>query len=225
MSFLEPQYDPVLALRDSQGQASLGLSVNYTWWNDPKRLTFVLSRYKFVSKLLAGHQRVLEVGCGDAFGSRIVQQVVSSLTCSDFDSIWLEDARARLDARWPMELVQHDFLASPMALKYQSAYLLDVIEHIPPEQEDTFVGNIVDSLEPHGTLIVGSPSLESQAYASPISKAGHVNCKSGPDLQALGRKFFHHCFLFSMNDEVVHTGFHAMAQYLFILCCEPRPRP
>jgi hypothetical protein len=25
--------------------------------------------------------------------------------------------------------------------------------------------------------------------------------------------------MFSMNDEVVHTGFHPMAHYLFALCC------
>ena len=29
-------------------------------------------------------------------------------------------------------------------------------------------------------------------------------------------------FSFSMNDEVVHTGFLPMAHYLIALCCEPR---
>jgi hypothetical protein len=28
--------------------------------------------------------------------------------------------------------------------------------------------------------------------------------------------------MFSMNDEVVHTGYHKMAHYLFALCCEKR---
>ena len=31
--------------------------------------------------------------------------------------------------------------------------------------------------------------------------------------------FFKHVFLFSMNDEVVHTGFEKMAHYLFVVCC------
>ena len=56
-------------------------------------------------------------------------------------------------------------------------------------------------------LIIGTPSLESQAYASPPSKAGHINCKSGDELKALLSSYFHNVFLFSMNDEVVHTGF------------------
>jgi len=66
--------------------------------------------------------------------------------------------------------------------------------------------------------IIGTPSLESQAYASKASKEGHVNCKSAPDLKELMQRHFHNVFLFSMNDEVVHTGFHPLAHYLFALC-------
>ena len=94
---------------------------------------------------------------------------------------------------------------------FDGAYALDVIEHIPAEQEKIFVGNIVDSLTPEGVLILGSPSLESQAHASPPSKAGHVNCKTGKGLRALMEVFFHNVFMFSMNDEVVHTGYFPMA--------------
>jgi hypothetical protein len=36
------------------------------------------------------------------------------------------------------------------------------------------------------------------------------------------QRFFHNVFMFSMNDEVVHTGYHKMAHYLFALCCGKR---
>jgi hypothetical protein len=42
----------------------------------------------------------------------------------------------------------------------------------------------------------------------------HVNCKSGPELRALLLRHFRTAFLFSMNDEVVHTGFSPLAHYL-----------
>ncbi|CCQ53625.1 hypothetical protein CWATWH8502_2077 [Crocosphaera watsonii WH 8502] len=64
---------------------------------------------------------------------------------------------------------------------------------------------------------MGMPSLESQAYASEGSKQGHVNCKTGKDLKALMLDYFHNVFMFSMNDEVVHTGFFPMSHYLFAL--------
>jgi len=60
-------------------------------------------------------------------------------------------------------------------------------------------------------------SLESQAYASPDSRAGHINCKTGSDLKRVMEVHFHNVFLFSMNDEVVHTGYAKMAHYLLAL--------
>lgn len=215
----EPQYQSCLEIRDRQGLTPLGLMSNQTWHDDPRRLLFVLARYKFVSKMLSGSQHVLEVGCADAFGTRIVLQEVQKLTAIDFDPVFVADTQQRMEERWAFECRLHDMLEGPVAGEFDAAYSLDVIEHITVQQEDRFVQNIVDSLTEHGTLIVGSPSLESQQYASPPSKAGHVNCKTGKDLKELMSRYFHHVFLFSMNDEVVHTGFHPMAHYLFALCC------
>ena len=70
----------------------------------------------------------------------------------------------------------------------------------------------------NGILIIGMPSLESQKYASPQSKAGHVNCKSGNEFRETMENYFSNCFLFSMNDEVVHTGYNKMAHYLIAVC-------
>ena len=66
----EPQYSVSLDYRDKHGQEKLGLMTNQAWYDDPKRLTFTLARYKFVAKMLAGMTDVLEVGCGDAFAHR-----------------------------------------------------------------------------------------------------------------------------------------------------------
>ena len=51
------------------------------------------------------------------------------------------------------------------------------------------------------------PSLESQKYASKISKRHHVNCKTGEQLRRLLKIYFHNIYMFSMNDETLHTGF------------------
>jgi cyclopropane fatty-acyl-phospholipid synthase-like methyltransferase len=103
--------------------------------------------------------------------------------------------------------------------RFDAIYSLDVLEHIHPDNEVRFVTHMLQSLDEHGVMIVGMPSLESQAYASPQSKSGHVNCKSGDDLKTLLKRYFHNVFLFSMNDETVHTGFYPMAHYLIALCC------
>lgn len=215
----EPQYQQVLDIATERGISRLGLMTNESWNLDPRRLLFTLARYKFAARMLAGKERVLEIGCADAFGTRLVQQETGHVTAVDFDPLFIQDVQTRLDPRWPLDCRVHDMLDGPVKGSFDAAYCLDVFEHIAPERERRFIDNILASLDPNGVLLVGMPSLESQAHASPQSRAGHVNCKTGKDLRALMREYFHNVFLFSMNDEVVHTGFAPMAHYLFVLCC------
>jgi hypothetical protein len=214
----EPQYNRCLELRDTIGLTSLGLMTNQVWYDDPRRLTFLLARYKFVAKMLAGCRNVGEVGCGDAFGTRVVLQEVPDVTVYDFDQLFIQDIRSRLDEKWPLKAEVHDIVAGPLPRKHEALFSLDVIEHIAPHNEHVYLANLCESLAENGMLIIGTPSLESQTYASPPSKAGHINCKTASQLKALLEYYFEHVYIFSMNDEVVHTGFSPMAHYLFAMC-------
>jgi 2-polyprenyl-3-methyl-5-hydroxy-6-metoxy-1,4-benzoquinol methylase len=219
----EPQYDSMVEQANACGLETLGLMTSYAWNDDPKRLTFTLSRYKFVSKLLSGRANVLEIGCADAFGTRIVRQEVERLTATDFDPVFIEDVKKRMNPRWSFDALVHDMLSGPVPPRnYDGIYALDVLEHIDPRDEPVFMANLIGSLAPHGAVVLGMPSLESQAYASPNSKAGHVNCKSMPDFKQMMAQYFHNVFVFSMNDEVIHTGYHRMAHYLLALGCEAK---
>ena len=201
-----------------------GVYSGQTWRDDPRRLVFMLSRYKFVAKMLSGMGRVVEIGSSDVFGTRLVQQEGCTVTATDFDGVFLEDARERMKTDgWPCDTLVHDMLSGPVPpANYDAAYSLDVFEHIVPESEDVFVGNIAKSLTADGVALIGSPSLQSQTYASPPSKAGHVNCKDGAEYKAVMLRHFRNVFLFSMNDEVIHTGFTPMAHYRFALCVGPK---
>jgi hypothetical protein len=218
----EPQYNRCVEIRDKQGLTSLGLMTNQVWEDDPRRLTFLLARYKFVAKMLSGKKFVGELGCGDAFGTRIVMLSTEKVVTYDFDPVFVEDIRQRRSERWPIEAHFHDILEAPLPNRHDGIYSLDVIEHIPRTAEDLYLTNLRASLTDDGVLIIGSPSLESQTYASPPSKEGHVNCKSGEELKALLNNYFENVFLFSMNDEVVHTGFAPMAHYLLAVCCQKK---
>ena len=210
----------VLELHADIGFERMGYMSSQAWHDDPRQTLFTMSRYKFVSKMLDGEENVAEIGCGDGFWSRIVRQTVGKLTITDFDPIFIDDARNRHDEKWNLNYVTYDALSAPMTEKYTAIYSLDVMEHIESQSEDIFLTNITRSLCSEGKFIVGMPSLESQEYASDVSRAGHVNCKTGSVLKELMGKYFKHVFLFSMNDEVVHTGFSPMAHYLIAVCCE-----
>ncbi len=217
----QPGYDKQVAI----GQTQLGVLTNFDWHSDPRRLLFRLARYKFVAKMFAGRSKVLELGCGDAFVSPIILQEVDDLTVSDFDQLFLADAEARMREPWTFKTMRHDLLDFYTPIEggpYDGIFALDVLEHIPAEKEHYVLMKIARAMTSHGALIIGMPSLESQAYASDVSKAGHINCLSMPDLKALMLRYFHNVFAFSMSDEVVHTGYHAMAHYILTLCCDKR---
>ena len=220
--FREHQYDEISTLEEEVRVASLGRMRNFDWHNDPRRLLFTLARYKFVSKMFDGYETVLEIGCGDAFATRIVQQTVKKVTATDFDPIFIEEIHDRRQHKWELDAHVHNMVLEPTKQSFDGIFSLDVLEHVQQSDEDAFLKNTCLSLKSHGALIIGMPSLESQTYASEASKIGHVNCKTGTDLRDLMKKYFHSVFMFSMNDEVVHTGFFPMAHYLFAVCCNKK---
>ena len=218
----ESQYGRLIDLYRDQEKEVVGLVQNYTWKIDPRGLLFTFARYKFVGKMFEGFDRVLEVGCGDASATRLVQQTVNEVVVTDFDQVFIDDIERRQQPEWHLDARVHDMVAEPLQENFDGIFSLDVLEHIEAVHEDAFLKNICISLDEHGTFIVGMPSLESQTYASEASKFGHVNCKSGPELRDLLKKYFHSVFMFSMNDEVVHTGFFPMAHYLIAVCCDKK---
>lgn len=203
---IEPQYNAL----HSYPRAQLGLMVNQCWYDDPKMVGIHMARYKFVAKMLAGKQMIAEIGSADGMYTSIVHKhcAPSILHAYDFDPEWKNECPATLT---------HDICTGPLPLgPYDGIYSLDVMEHIA--DEDAYLKHVKDSLKNNGVFIVGMPSLESQAYASPLSKEGHINCKSGEELRRLLLGHFPNVFIFGMNDEVVHTGFLPMCHYLLAVC-------
>ncbi len=212
----ERQYQVQFEALKERGPVPLGPTASQLWRDDPRHLAFLTARYKFVSKILSGKTSALEAGCGDGFGMKLVLQEVRRVHGVDFDPLyarWCEDQAKRegLNATFST----HDLTRVAPKGPFDAAYSLDVIEHIPKRLEKKFLGNIVKSLKRHGILVVGCPNVTAAAYASPQSKAGHINLKSHRELRDLLGAFFHNVLLFSMNDEVVHTGYYPMAHYLF----------
>jgi len=183
-----------------------GSNLDILWEDDPKMLGIRLSRYKFVSKMLSGFNKVIEVGCGDGWLSKVVEHEVHHLIKTDGN---------------PIEGIAH---WNPVDGPYKApigvdgVYALDVLEHVDKFQEEAFISNICKTLNKNGVLIIGMPSLELQPFASPKSKESHINCKTEKQLKDLVSKYFNNIFMFGMTDEVVHTGFAPMNCYRIALC-------
>jgi cyclopropane fatty-acyl-phospholipid synthase-like methyltransferase len=198
----------------------LGNHAAFAWRNDSKHLLFSLSRYKFISKILFGKRITLEIGAGDGWFSKIVGDNVKELVLSD---IIIENKNFfKQNSHNKYDYIIHDFTKSTLKRKFDAIYSVDIFEHIKIKKEISFLTNSIKSLDKNGIYIIGTPSKESQKYASKYSKLYHVNCKTQNELRNLMNKFFFNVLIFSMNDEVVHTGFSGMSHYNFAVCTQKR---
>ena len=200
----------------------LGTASAQDYVHDPKHLSFAISRYKFTAKMLFGLDHVIEVGCGDGFGAPLVAQGVQQLTCTDIDEEQLRDNCARLAMFENIGFEYYDFREKCYPKPAEGLYLVDVLEHIFPEEEARFMCHLAGSLTERGVAVIGTPNASADIHASENSKIGHVNLKQGEQLRALCHEYFHNVFMFGMNDETIHTGYLPMAHYLIALCAGPK---
>ena len=195
----------------------LGPYASHSLRTDSKHLCFVLSRYKFCARLLEGKRKVLEIGCGDAVGLPIVAQAVGRVYATDWDATIIEENARRASFLTNCTFSQFNIVEGPFPETVDAVYSLDVIEHVEPSDERRVMEHIAKSLSSAGICLVGTPNKEASRFASPQSEVGHINLKTHKDLRALMERYFSNVFLFSMNDEVVHTGFYPMAHYLIAM--------
>jgi cyclopropane fatty-acyl-phospholipid synthase-like methyltransferase len=103
--------------------------------------------------------------------------------------------------------------------QFDAVVSLDVIEHIYPENEEVFFNTLSDNMVHNGIVIVGTPNIEAQRFSKESVSDAHVNLYSGEHLKETMNAFFHNVFIFSMNDEAIHTGYWPMAHYYVALGC------
>ncbi|MFT5444822.1 MAG: 2-polyprenyl-3-methyl-5-hydroxy-6-metoxy-1,4-benzoquinol methylase [Myxococcota bacterium] len=217
-------YEAAMGSRIERKGITLGPWTSDSLVDDPKHLAFVMARYKFCAKMLAGKESVLEVGCGDAFGLPLVAQEVGRVHAIDWDPRQLESNAARLSHLQNVDYLLHDLNESAPEVQVDAAYSVDVIEHLEAASEARFMENLIACLKPGGVLITGTPNITAAAYASPQSNIHHINLKSFAGLRDLMESYFDNVFMFGMNDEVLHTGFGPMSHYLWSIAVGPKAR-
>ncbi len=226
-------WDEVMAL-SSGLNLLLGPNATDRYIFDPKRLCFFLSRYKFAAKMLKRCSIIVDVGCGDGMGTlTFAADTQAKLIIGvDFDQRLINHANKVLlpcveqstPNYWSrIRFLQHDVLEKPIPLEAdergaEGLACLDVIEHIEEKLEHEFLARLSDCLIDHGVAVIGTPSDTARNYASNYSDVGHINNYSSDRLQDSLEKHFQRVLMFSMNDEVVHTGFDKLAHYLIAVC-------
>jgi 2-polyprenyl-3-methyl-5-hydroxy-6-metoxy-1,4-benzoquinol methylase len=201
--------------------AILPETYGYLVQEDQLQLVIRLARYKFVTKMLSKTDRVLEVGSGSGLGTIFLGQHCKSVKGLEFKKSVVAQAR-KLNRRKNVEFLQGDFFDYADPGLFDAIVNLDVIEHMPQKVGEKLIAKTAKHLKDTGMLILGTPSIYSYEFQSPMSKAGHIKCYDQKELVGLVEKHYGRVLAFSMNDELVHTGFHKLAWYYFILAFCPK---
>jgi 2-polyprenyl-3-methyl-5-hydroxy-6-metoxy-1,4-benzoquinol methylase len=189
---------------------------------DPKHLLFTLSRYKFAAKMLWKARHVIEVGCGEGLGTLMfLSETSAKITAIDFDERQILCAERSIVpiAGGRISFLCRDLVSEPYAgPRGDGLVCLDVIEHVHSREEQRFLTHVAGTLKKGAVAILGTPNKDASKYASPRSRVGHINLFDANRFRKTLGKNFSQVFIFSMNDEMVHTGYARMAHYLMALC-------
>jgi 2-polyprenyl-3-methyl-5-hydroxy-6-metoxy-1,4-benzoquinol methylase len=204
----------------SGSAVTLGRYISYWFEKTPRRALHYFSYYKFAARMIGKEKRVLDIGCNEGLGTWLLAK-----ECGFAKGVDLDDQAVKVaKENWKDESIDFecaDFLQL-QPQPWDALVSFDVVEHILPEHVDSFFADITQNLVHNGIAVIGTPSLEGQQYASQVSKAGHVNVYSFERLEAQMSRHFGHVFMFSANDEVIHTGFPRMAHYLIAVGCRKK---
>jgi hypothetical protein len=204
------------------GAPSIASTAAQAWHEDPHRLAIVLARYRFVANTLAGRAKVAEVGCGGAFGARIVGEQTGAVAFYQFVQAAMDDPHKTWRGPWPPDGMSDDNLATALREPHDAIYSLDVIERLTREDEDAVLVRLRDALAEDGLLVVGVPSVEAGVAVSCRQVDAAPNRKSATELKRLLEQYFTAVFIYSQRGEAIHPGCDAAGDYIVAVCCGKR---
>ena len=185
---------------------------------NPLMSVIKLARYKFVAKMLSKDDVVLDIGCGRGYSSHFFAQTTKQVIGVDlYSDIPVVSKMFNADN---LKFIQADILDPPPEITdapITAVTAIDVIEHFQREDGVNIVDRYADLLSDGGMMVLGSPSKFSQAYRSNQSQDVHFYEYEPEELRELCDLRFRRTLLFSMNDELVHTGFNKLAWFFFVL--------
>lgn len=166
-----------------------------------------LKPYEFIKGAATG-QEVLEIGCGDGYGSAYLAQVATEVTSIDYE----EDVILKAQNKYILSNLK--FLSmDATSLQFEDESFdfvcsFQVIEHIPEEKLLKYLSEAKRVLKKNGKFCLSTLNL-AHTMKSPVSyKQNPAHCKEFrlPELKDL---------LFSVFREVEFYGLHLSAKHRF----------
>ena len=122
--------------------------------------------YEFAKPFVAG-MKVLDVGCGLAYGTAMMAEFADSITGIDYDNETIEENKKRYYSISKLDFKQAEIPPLPFAdASYDVITAFQFIEHIKPRKE--FIKECLRVLKPGGSLLVTTPNIKKSLARNPF---------------------------------------------------------
>lgn len=183
---------------------------------NPLMLMIKLARYKFYSKMMNEKDVVLDLGCGQGISTNFYSKFCKYVYGVDLLSEFIEPKN--INIKFIKKNIQN-VKKSDFRKKITFISLNDVIEHFSKKKGEKILKICKSILSKKGdVLMIGTPSKYSAKYRSSQSKKQHIYEYKPEELKNICEKHFDRVFQFSMNDEVINTGFSKLSWFNFFIC-------
>lgn len=216
------QYEKLVdTMYETYGDVVLPAEYAYFLQENTLRLLIRLARYKAIARQLGPADDVLEIGSGSGVGAMFLAQHCRSVLGIDLKEHEVNEARG-INKRPNVRFEVGDFFDLPAEASFDTIVNLDVVEHLPEAEGERLIERTTRHLRDTGMLVLGTPSIHSYPYQSALSQAAHVRCYDLDELTAIVGRHYGRILRFSMNDELVHTGFSKLAWFYLLFAFYPR---
>ena len=147
-------------------------------------------RYHFAARWAAG-RRVLDVACGEGYGTAGLARHAASVTGVDVSEAAIAHARAEYGSLGNVEFVAASCTAMPLpAASYDVVVSFETIEHI--EAQEAFLDEVARVLKPGGVLVLSCPNKVEYSDKRDYRNEFHVKELYREELAALVAARFPH---------------------------------
>jgi len=142
-------------------------------------------RYLFARRQAAG-RRVLDVACGEGYGSALLARVAQAVLGVDLDADTVAHAGERYAALANVRFVQGSATALPVPdASIDVVVSFETIEHLPRADQPRMLAEIARVLRPDGVLVLSAPNPAEYSDARGYRNPFHLHEPTRAELEAL----------------------------------------
>ncbi|MFO1395947.1 MAG: methyltransferase domain-containing protein [Burkholderiales bacterium] len=142
-------------------------------------------RYAFARRWVAG-RRVLDVACGEGYGSALLASVAQHVTGVDISPEAVAHARSAYGARGNVTFEVASANALPLADATVDAVVsFETLEHLPRADQPAMLAEIARVLAPGGVLVISAPNPVEYSQARDYRNPFHFHEPPRAELDAL----------------------------------------